>query len=176
MAYLSEQAADAVTQHADYVTILIGANDACQWPMIDPPTFRAYLDDALTVLHKGRPTARIQIVSIPDLAHLWKIAHDNPLAQLAWRLKECPSLMTNPTSTAAADVRRRKLVEKHVDAYNRQAAKACKKYKNHCHWDKLWAHKVTFTLDMVGPDFFHPSMKGQRALARIPLPISWTQR
>ena len=56
VAYLSQQASNAVAQQADYVTILIGANDACQWPMIDARTFRAYLDDALAVIREGRPT------------------------------------------------------------------------------------------------------------------------
>ncbi|MGW4940395.1 SGNH/GDSL hydrolase family protein [Actinoplanes sp. NPDC004185] len=174
MAHLSTEAMEAVERKADYVTILIGANDACQWLMISPQTFRAYLDDALQNLKQGRPRARVEIVSIPDLGKLWDIAHGNLMALMMWQLKECPSLMTNATSSAAADVRKRRSVAQHVNAYNRELAKACKRYGDRCHWDGGRAHRIKFALEMVALDYFHPSLSGQRELARTPLPKSWT--
>jgi lysophospholipase L1-like esterase len=173
VAYLYAEAEEAVRQRADYVTILIGANDACRWPMMDPATYRAYLDEALGVLREGRPHARVQMVSIPDLVRLWRIAHDNALARAVWRLGECPSLMINPASVAPTDVRRRRLVGQRVDAYNHVSALACKRYGSLCHWDHGWVHSVAFTVDMVALDYFHPNIDGQKVLAQVPLPRAW---
>ncbi len=172
--YLYTEVLAAVAAKADYVTILIGANDACQWPMISAREFREYLDGALDALREGRPRARVEILSIPDVAQLWKIAHGHPLALLIWQLRECPSLMVNATSTKAGDVHRRRSFAKRITAYNRELKKACKNYGRRCHWDGGRTHRVKFTLEMVGVDYFHPSIRGQQELARTPIPSRWT--
>jgi lysophospholipase L1-like esterase len=172
--YLYTEAEGAVTRKADYVTILIGANDACQWPMMSSRAFRAYLDEALAVLEDGRPAARVEILSIPDLGQLWRIEHSSPLALLIWQFKECPSMMTNAGSTAAANVRRRRSIGKRINAYNYELAQACKRYHRHlCHWDGGRTHRIRFTTEMVGLDRFHPNLHGQQELARTPVSPSW---
>jgi hypothetical protein len=102
-----------------------------------------------------------------------KIAHDDQIAMLIWRLKACPSLMANATSTAEADVRKRRSISRRIRAYNRELAAACKKYGNRPHWDGERAHRVKFTLELVGLDYFHPNLRGQQELARAPLPARW---
>jgi lysophospholipase L1-like esterase len=173
VAHLAGQASTAVARKADYITILIGANDACQWPMMGRELFQAYVNDALEVIRRGRPKAHVAIVSIPDVVQVWKIAHGNLLAVLIWQLKECPSVMTRATSTAPADVNRRRTVARRVNAYNSELERACQNYGPRCHWDGGRAHRVKFTPKMVAIDYFHPSRRGQQELARISLPPSW---
>lgn len=173
-AALAGQAAAAVSAKADYVTVLIGANDACR-SRIDAMTgvaeFRADLDQALAVLKKGRPQARILVVSIPDLYRLWEIGHTEQRVTRAWGRGICSALLANPTSTAEADVRRRAAFRKRIAAYNDQLAAACRAYGSRCRYDGGAVHRIRFTLDMLNTlDYFHPNAAGQQKLAEV----TWT--
>jgi lysophospholipase L1-like esterase len=167
---LAGQARTAVTAKAGYVTVLIGANDACRPRLADMTPveqFRRQVDAALAVLKQGLPQARILVVSVPDINRLWEVGHTSPVAVKAWSLGICQALLAAPTSTAAADVARRKAFGERVEAYNAQLAAACKAYGARCKDDGGAAHRVAFTLDMVvAQDFFHPNSSGQNALAK----------
>jgi len=173
--YLYYQAIEAKARHADYVSILIGANDACRWPMIDAWDFRAEIEYGLDVLRLADPRPRVDMVSIPDVVQLWQVTHHRPIARLIWRLQECPSLMMNTSSTAIAD-ERRESISSRIRQYNQELAEACAEYGKRCHWDGGRAHRVRFTLKLVGQDYFHPSLRGQRELAKAPLPVEWIGR
>lgn len=175
---LAGQADQAVRAKAEYVTVLIGANDACAGPavgMTPTATFRSEVDAALGKLKKGLPKARLLVVSIPDLYRLWQLGHGDPHAVRAWRLGVCPSLLTNPTSTAAADDTRRHQVADRVDAYDQELAGACRAYGKRCRWDGGAAHGVRFSLDLVNHvDYFHPDVQGQSKLAAVTYPGRFT--
>jgi lysophospholipase L1-like esterase len=175
---LPRQADAAVKAKVAYVTILIGANDACTTDvdaMTSATSFRASIDSTLGKLRKGLPKARVLVVSIPDLYRLWQAGHTDDKAVRAWNDGVCPSLLANPTSTAAADNTRRRRVADRVDAYDAQLAAACKKYGRHCRWDGGAAHRVRFGLDLVNQiDYFHPSAAGQNELAAVTYPKRFT--
>lgn len=172
-AQLPGQARAAVRARVDYVTVLVGANDACRARLADmtpPAIFREQVDDALSVLRDGLPRARVLVVAVPDLNRLWAVGHSDRRAVRAWSLGVCPSLLANPTSTAAADLRRRAAVGDRVDAYNGQLRAACAAYGDGCRYEAA-AHRVRFTLDMVNRiDYFHPNVAGQRRLAEATWP------
>ncbi|GAA4258713.1 SGNH/GDSL hydrolase family protein [Dactylosporangium darangshiense] len=176
---LAGQAGAAVKAGARYITILIGADDACRGALADMTpveTFRRHVDAALAVLHAGLPGARVLVVSIPDINRLWEIGHTNRLAVKAWSLGLCPALLADPASTAPAAAERRKAFAARVDAYNAELAAACRAYGPRCRDDGGAAHRVRFTLDMVtAQDFFHPNAAGQNALAAAtwPGPPTW---
>jgi lysophospholipase L1-like esterase len=176
---LARQADQAVRVKAGYVTVLIGANDACAdrvTGMTPVDTFRDQVDAALAKLNKGLPTARILIVSIPDLYRLWELGHGNPRAVRAWRRGVCPSLLAGATSTAAADDQRRHQVDDRVDAYDSALVVACDAYGPRCRWDGGKAHRVRFSLDLLNEiDYFHPDAQGQAKLADVTYPgqITW---
>jgi len=173
------QATAAVKDKAEYVTILVGANDACasriDW-MTDPATFRAQIDAALAVLEKGLPKAHILVVSIPDLYRLWQLGHTDPEAVRAWNLLgTCPSLLADPTSSAAADETRRRQFADRVDAYDHALSVACQAYGRHCRFDQGAAHGVRFTLALVNHlDYFHPDADGERRLSEATYPGTFT--
>jgi lysophospholipase L1-like esterase len=175
---LAAQADQAVRAKVQYVTILIGANDACAptvAKMTSAEAFRTQIDEALDTLKRGLPKARVLVVSIPDLYRLWQLGHNDRFARFAWRLAECPSLLARPTSTTEADNDRRREVADRVDAYNTELAQACQAYGRHCRWDGGKAHRVRFSLNLVNKvDYFHPNAAGQKALAAATYPRRFT--
>jgi lysophospholipase L1-like esterase len=175
---LAGQADRAVRDKVQYVTVLIGANDACAdrvGDMTRTGTFRKQVDTALARLKKGLPKARVLVVSIPDIYRLWELGHDNKRAVRAWSRGVCQSLLARPTSTADADDERRRKVADRVDAYNRELEAACKKYGKRCRWDGGRAHRVRFSLDLVNEiDYFHPDVEGQNKLADVTWPGRFT--
>ncbi|GLV50150.1 lipoprotein [Thermobispora bispora] len=167
---LPRQARKAAERGADYVTILIGAQDACRSSpdrMTPVATYRSRIDEALRVL---KPTgARVFIASIPDLKRLWRIGKDNRWARGFWTLgRVCPSMLAKPTSTAKQDRIRRDQVRERVMAYNEQLRRACQAYGPRCRYDGGAVFSYPFTLKHVSKwDYFHPSAEGQRALAAV---------
>lgn len=177
-AALAGQAARAVSAKAQYVTILIGANDACRGgidAMTSVAGFRSGVDRGLAALKKGLPSARVLVASIPNLNRLWEVGHENRLALRAWSHGLCPALLANAASTSRADAARRRAFGQRIDAYNRELAAACRAFGRHCRYDGGAAHRVRFTLDDVNIiDFFHPDASGQNRLAKATWPTRFT--
>jgi lysophospholipase L1-like esterase len=176
---LVAQASSAVAAKVEYVTVLVGANDVCHGSfeqMTSVPTFRAQVDQALAVLRRGLPTARVLVVSIPNIYRVWEVGHGNKAAVRVWSAGVCPALLANPTSTAAADVNRRQAVRQRIDAYGSALSAACTGYGSRCRTDGNAAHLFAFDLtDLAVTDFFHPNAGGQADLARVSWPgrIEW---
>ena len=166
------QAATAVSQGVQYVTVLIGANDACtgsEATMTSVSAFRTSIDAALAKLKAGLPAARVEVISIPDIKRLWAVGKGNFLARTAWALLGvCQSMLANPTSTAAADTARRDRVRQRVVDFNAQLAQACAAYGPNCAFDDNAVFNYQFSLGQVsGWDYFHPNPSGQQALAQV---------
>ncbi|GAA4570866.1 SGNH/GDSL hydrolase family protein [Micromonospora coerulea] len=166
------QAGTAVSQGVEYVTMLIGANDACtssEATMTPVSTYRANIDSALNRLRAGLPNARVAVLSVPDIYRLWYIGRSNFSALSAWSsFGICQSMLANPTSTAQADVDRRARVRQRVIDYNTQLAQACAAYGANCDFDDNAVFSYPFVLSQVsGWDYFHPNTSGQAVLASI---------
>jgi lysophospholipase L1-like esterase len=168
---LTGQMATVNTQHVDYVTVLMGANDACassEAAMTPVSDFRTQFRAALTTVTAGSPNALVYVVSIPDVYRLWLILHDDPSARLAWRLTGfCKSMLANPGSTAPADEARRQRVRERIVDYNEVLATVCAQYVR-CRFDGNAVFDYPFEPRHVSTrDYFHPSLEGQRALAGV---------
>ena len=155
IADLPGQAAAAVSQHVGYVTMLIGANDACagsEASMTPVATFRSSLDTALNTLKSGLPTAKVQVISIPDVKRLWQVGMVNANARNTWSMFHiCQSLLANPSSTADADTARRDRVRQRVIDFNTQLAQACAAYGPDCKFDGNAAFNYPFALSRCRP-------------------------
>lgn len=171
---LDDQAKKAASQDADYVTIEIGANDACRSDpnaqMTPTETFRSQVKTALDDLVAADPKVYIEMLSIPDINRLHTIFTD-PVNQAAldrWSaLHVCQNLLVNPTSTAEADKDRRDAFRAQVMAYNGALADVCAAIKR-CLYDKDAVFKRQFTTaDVSTADYFHPSLEGQTHLAEV---------
>lgn len=166
------QAGTAVSQNVQYVTMLIGANDACtssESTMTTVTTFRGNIDSALNRLKSGLPNAKVYVISIPDIKRLWAIGRTNAGALTAWSLFGiCQSMLANPLSNAQADVDRRNRVQQRVIDFNGQLAEACAAYGPNCRYDGNAVFSYPFVLSQVsGWDYFHPNTSGQQVLASI---------
>jgi len=169
---LPGQARTAVSQGVDYVTVLIGANDACtrtEPAMTSVPGYRAAIDEALAILRDGLPQARIAVVSVPDLFRLWQVGHVDPDAVRLWDRNEiCQTMLADATSTDPADADRRLRVRDRVVAFNAQLAEACAAYGPLCDFDDNAVFDYPFTLGQLSMlDRFHPNGDGQDALGRV---------
>ncbi|NRQ35286.1 SGNH/GDSL hydrolase family protein, partial [Nonomuraea sp. NN258] len=167
---LMGQVRKAVAAKADYVTILIGAQDACvraEKDMTPIEVYRRRMDAALSELRAQLPRARVFLASVPDLRRLWQVGRSNPVARTFWTTARiCQTMLANPVSVKAADTARRDRVRARVQAYNRQAAEACARLGSMCRSDGGAVFSFPFTLQHVSKwDFFHPNELGQRVLA-----------
>jgi len=171
MSGLLTQVEAAVSQHAEYVTVLMGANDVCtssESTMTPVDTLRSQLRSALATLSAGSPNARIYVVSIPDVYHLWQILHTNLSAVLTWTFGGiCQSLLANPMSTSSADDARRLRVRQRSIDDNTAIAGVCAEFI-HCRFDGGAAFALQFTTaDVSTRDYFHPSISGQAKAANV---------
>lgn len=169
---LPQQAATAVNQGADYVTILIGENDLCTssaGTMTSTDDFRTSVEAAFETLHDGVPNARIFVGSMPNIHQLWDVLHTNWIAQAVWTIGGiCPSML----SLFNTDAQRQAVLEREV-AFNDILAATCAQYVM-CKWDGNAAFDYQFSAAQVSSlDFFHPSLRGQAALAQITWQSSW---
>jgi lysophospholipase L1-like esterase len=172
MADLAGQMQSVVSQHAEYVTVLMGANDVCAdsvSQMTSVATFTSQLQSALAVLASGDPTAHVFIASIPDVYHLWDVLKDNSSARSAWSTYGiCQAMLANPLSTAQADVDRRATVRQRNIDFNSALATACSDYGPNCRFDGNAVFGYPFVASQINThDYFHPNVSGQAVLASV---------
>jgi lysophospholipase L1-like esterase len=171
--HMAGQATSVVNRGGiDYVTILIGANDACtssEGSMTPVETFRDQIDEALDILQAGLPDARVAVISIPDIKRLWEVGHTSSSARFYWSLYSiCQSMLANPTSFHQADVDRRDRVQQRVIDFNTQLAEACAAYGANCVFDDNAVFNFPFELSHLSTwDYFHPNTTGQALLAQF---------
>jgi lysophospholipase L1-like esterase len=166
------QAAQAVSQGARYVTILLGANDLCTSSpstMTSTTTFRAQFSQAMATLMAQDRDPYVLVSSIPNLYQLWQVLHSNSLARWAWANFHICQSMLGATRTEAE---RQQVVDRER-AFNQILADVCARYAR-CRWDGGAVYNYQFTASQVSAlDFFHPSLSGQAALARVTWAASW---
>jgi lysophospholipase L1-like esterase len=193
---LLPQAEVAAGQDPDYVTIEIGANDACAETPTPLATFREQVEAALDALVASDPRVYVEMASIPDINKLHALftSPPDPNALTRWAaFNVCQGLLANPLSDAPADVERRAAFRDLVIAYNDALARACAGFKR-CRYDGGAVFDSSFTtadvatvldtegldvfpfnvVPVIGPgyanstaDYFHPSLQGQARLAEV---------
>jgi lysophospholipase L1-like esterase len=169
MSDLSAQMSKAVSQRVQYVTVLMGANDACTSSvsgMTSVATFEAQFSAAMKTVTSGLPRAKVFVASIPNVYHLWEIFKDDFVARTVWSLfGVCQSLLADPLSTDQDDVARRQAFYDRIVAYNQVLGEVCGQFQK-CLFDGNAVFGAEFTTaDVTTRDYFHPSVSGQAKLA-----------
>lgn len=159
------------SQNVEYVTILLGANDACtssESTMTSVANYRSQFETAMKNLTTGSPNAKIYVMSVPNVYNLWSVLKGNASARATWSLLGiCQSMLANPTSTKQTDVSRRERVLQRVKDFNTQLAEVCALYAQ-CRFDNNAVFNTTFLAsDVSTRDYFHPSVAGQAKLAQV---------
>jgi lysophospholipase L1-like esterase len=171
MADLAGQMQAAVSQKAQYVTVLMGANDVCtssEATMTTVAAFTQQFTTAMDTITTGTPNAVVYVVSIPNVYHLWEIYKDSWLARSVWTTAGiCQSMLANPGSTAQSDVDRRARVSKRNQEFNAALEAVCDSYRQ-CQFDGYAVFNTMFARsDVTTRDYFHPSVSGQAKLAEV---------
>ena len=172
MAQAPNQASQAASQGARYVTILMGANDLCTSSvstMTSTDTFRAQFSQALAILMAQDRKPYVFVSSIPNIYQLWQVLHTNSVARWVWaNFHICQSMLA-----ASNTETQRQQVKTREEAFNQILADVCGGYVR-CRWDQGAVYNYQFSASQVSTlDFFHPSLSGQAALARVTWAASW---
>jgi lysophospholipase L1-like esterase len=171
MAAVPDQAAKAVTQGASYVTILVGANDLCTSSPSTMTSTDSFQTDFRRVMASlaAEPSRRIFVSSIPNIYQLWQVLRTNALARAVWASAHiCQSML----GASRTDADRQQVVDRE-ERFNQILAGTCARYAN-CRWDGGATYSYRFSASQVSTlDFFHPSLSGQAALARVTWAASW---
>jgi lysophospholipase L1-like esterase len=167
------QAERAVTQRAQFVTVLLGANDLCTSSpasMTSVATFRAQLRQTLQVLMSGLPRkALVFVASIPNVYRLWEIYHTDWLARVVWDAADICQSLLGPARTED----QRQMVRQRNIAFNAVLAQECAEYAR-CRFDGNAVFNFQFSRSHVSKlDYFHPSLSGQAELARVTWAQTW---
>ena len=168
----NSQAHAAVAQQAQYVTILVGADDVCTGSissMTSTSNFQSAFQSTMSTLESGLPPgAHIFVSSIPNIYGLWSALHGNPTAQAVWSLGLCQSML----ATANTETQRQQVLTQE-EADNSVLSQVCGQYAN-CKWDRYATFDYQFTPgDVSTLDYFHPSQTGQGTLAALTWNASW---
>jgi lysophospholipase L1-like esterase len=175
MADLHGQVQDVIGRRAEYVTILMGANDVCassEAGMTDVGVFRAQFDAAMASLTASLPSSRIFVSSIPDIYQLFSLYRYDLGANSVWAIAGiCQSMLAYPFSNLPGDVARRARVRQRNIDFNTQLAQVCAVYAR-CRFDGNAVFNTAFVRsDVTTRDYFHPSVNGQAKLAGV----TWSQ-
>jgi hypothetical protein len=166
------QATQAAAQHVRYVTVLMGANDLCTSSpatMTSTGSFETDFESTMAILMAQNPRPYVFVSSIPNLYQLWQVLHTNSLARWAWANFHICQSMLAATNT---ETQRQQVVARE-EAFNQILAEECAKYPR-CRWDNKAVYNYRFSASQVSTlDFFHPSLSGQAALARVTWAASW---
>jgi lysophospholipase L1-like esterase len=170
---IGTQVQEAIVQRAQYVTILIGANDVCTSSaaaMTPTGTFQSEFQAAMNTLQAGLPAgAHIFVSSIPDIYQLWSVLHRNLIAQVVWYAAGICQSMLSPFNTQAD----RQQVLAQVVADNGALAQVCD-HTPECRWDGDATFDYPFGASQVSHlDYFHPNLRGQAVLAAETWAASW---
>jgi hypothetical protein len=175
MADLNAQVQGVIGRGAQYVTILMGANDVCassEAGMTDVAVFRDQFSGAMAALTAGLPSSRIFVSSIPDIHQLFTLYRYHLGANSVWAIAGiCQSMLAYPFSNLPDDVARRARVRQRNIDYNTTLAEVCAWYTQ-CRFDSNAVFNTAFVRsDVSTRDYFHPSVNGQAKLAAI----TWAQ-
>jgi lysophospholipase L1-like esterase len=171
MADLYGQVQGVISRRAEYVTILIGANDVCassEAGMTDVGVFRAQFASAMASLAASLPSSRVFVSSIPDIYQLFSLYRYDLGANSVWAIAGiCQSMLAYPFSNLPGDVARRARVRQRNIDYNTQLAQVCAMYLQ-CRFDGNAVFNTAFVRsDVTTRDYFHPSVAGQTKLAAV---------
>ena len=154
----------------DYLTILIGANDVCDWRgdyHRDLARFKDNVSAIITAVIAQNERVKIIIPAVPDMYHLYEIGKER--CQFKWNvLGICPRLLNSRRTTAE----RQDFRERLVDANQALAELADAHRDNIRYIGELFDFR--FTIEHTSSiDCFHPSVAGQGVLADITWKHGW---
>lgn len=172
------------TEYPDYVTVLIGANDACAdspEDMTDVGDFYARFYMAMDEMLWNNSNTHILVSHLPNIEKLRTVAKDaDVLGFDALGISKCQDLweVTGlcPTLTTHEEPSIRQKVAQRVRDYNLAMTSVTKNLRSQ-YGDRIRvserAYQAQFSADNLSLDCFHPNVSGQNILAHETWQDSW---
>ncbi|MEO5668688.1 MAG: GDSL-type esterase/lipase family protein [Bdellovibrionota bacterium] len=166
-------------QFPDYVTLMIGPNDACAnspEEMVDTNTYYSNVVKIVDEMLAKSPDTKIVVGSIPNIELLRTVAKD---ARLYWGVK-CEALWKKanlcPTLTTLSDPYQRAIVGNRIKDYN-NALQEIVESRRASVGDRIrfapQTFQEVFSADELSIDCFHPNTRGQQRVANATWDASW---
>jgi lysophospholipase L1-like esterase len=163
----------------DYVTLMIGPNDACADStdqMVDTNTYYSNVSKVIDEMLARSPDTKIVVGSIPNIETLRGVAKD---ARLYWGIS-CGELWEKtklcPTLTTLSDPYQRAIVAARIQDYN-SALQQIVETRRADFGDRIrfaeQTYKEVFTANELSIDCFHPNSHGQDRIANATWNASW---
>lgn len=159
----------------DYVTVLIGAADACRSDvalMTPVADFRTSFRAGLTALRAQIPEARVLVVGIPDLVSIFEAVRHRPGIETGFFAGYCATVYADAASDDRAARQRRSFVRNRIHRYNEAMRAECARDRL-CRSDGGALFRHRWTDDEVSADFLHPSIAGQQVMADVTFAAGW---
>lgn len=167
---LTEQLQKIKAPTIDYLTLLIGANDVCDWTeeyAEDLLKFRANVKNVIDTAIDINDTVRILLPAIPNMYRIYDQGKDTCGRRWDY-FKACPSLLSSKRTEAERLAFRDRLV-----ATNDTLQQLATKYEDNVKYvGEVFDFKFSLA-HLSRYDCFHPSIKGQNELARITWENGW---
>lgn len=169
---LSAQVKKANAAKPDYLTLLIGANDVCNWTedyQESLDTFTATLKKNLDSLVAANPKIKITVSAMPDVYRLWELSKTSASCQRVWGfIGLCKQLLGKKLTD-----QQRLAFKQRWDHANSNIGSAAALYPQNVKYSD-YAATYEFSKDDISThDCFHPSAKGQNTLAQGTWAESW---
>lgn len=166
MADLERQLTGVAAGRPQYVTVMSGGNDACTLTvaaMTPAATYRTQFQAALRSFYTASPDSYMLVSSVPNVSALYSNYRGSAAAELIWASADICQSLLGFTNTEAD----RQAVVQRIREYNLALRETCQQYAR-CRYDNDAVFNYRLQADDISTtDYFHPSLKGQNALARV---------
>lgn len=171
---IAPQIDELLPKKPDYVTIMIGANDACSWAEDSEEQLDKYEDNVSSAIERlisNNSQIKILLVPIPNMYHLWETAHNEGNCQLRWNfLNICPNLLSSKRTE-----KERQEFQQRVYKANDRLEKIALANVQHVKFDRSIADFLFENKHISKRDCFHPSLSGQNIISSLTWKRGWFQ-
>ncbi len=155
----------------DYVTMQIGANDACSWSQdhtAELNHFKTHVAEALQSLLTSNSQSKVLLVPVPNMYRIWELAHDMGCSALWDLVGICSPLLDRDNSDDERAAFQNRVVE-----INEALGQIAVQYPQQVRFDATIANTNFEWSDISPLDCFHPSPEGQHLLSQKSWDSGW---
>lgn len=169
---LTNQVDEIIESSPTHVTLMIGANDACDWTAdgfdTEVVSYITNIETEIQRLVAKDPALKILVVAIPDMKRMWQIGSQLSCSVIWGFAGVCSNLL----GTAVTDEQRTAFQERIITANGKLEALASS-YSSNVAYNAAVGELQFDAEHLSSLDCFHPSAAGQQLIAETTWDLSW---
>tara|TARA_Y100001958_G_C21170243_1_gene502182 strand:- start:302 stop:1123 length:822 start_codon:yes stop_codon:yes gene_type:complete len=169
---LPKQAIKLAKKKVDYATILIGANNLCDWKTSNQQQLDQFEKDVRTSINtllESNRNIKIFLAPVPDMYNLWWINRNNNKCTKMWdTFNICSSIL----SSSLTDEQREEFKQRWEDL-NRTLERISYDYMKNIKFDLGISYTRFQRKHISTVDCFHPSLEGQELISKKAWDNGW---